>query len=71
MKKVIFATIAATFAGASAWAGGLSDVIVEAVPEAMPVEPTSGLGWIVPLVIVGALIAVAVAGGDDDEPTAS
>lgn len=69
MKKIVFGTLAATIAGAAAWAGGLSDAIVESVPEAMPVEPTTGMGWIIPVAIMVALVTLAVAGGDDDDDT--
>ncbi len=68
MKKIIFGSIVASLAGVAAWAGGLADAIVETVPEAMPVETTdSSTGWIIPLLIVGALVAVAVASSDDDD----
>lgn len=56
-------------------AGGLADFIVEtpvAEPEAMA-APAGSSDWIIPALIVGALIAVAVSSGDDDngggEPT--
>jgi len=68
MKKLLLSA-GAIIAGAAAYAGGLSDAITETVPEMVPppAEPTSATGWIIPLVIVGALIAVAVSSGDDDE----
>ena len=67
MKKIVFGTLAAIVAGAAAWAGGLSDAIVESVPQAAPAEPTSGMGWIIPVVIVVALVGLAAASGDDDD----
>lgn len=55
-------------------AGGLADSIVETPvvePEAMA-APAGSADWIIPALIVGALIAVAVSSGDGDnnsEPT--
>jgi hypothetical protein len=68
MLKMIIGAIGTTFAGAAAWAGGLSDAIVETVPdEVMPMAAEgSGTGWIIPAIIVGLLIAVAVSGDDGD-----
>ena len=69
MLRMMVGAIGVTFAGAAAWAGGLSDSIVESVPdEVMPMAAEgSGNGWIIPVIIVGLLIAVSVAGGDDDD----
>lgn len=49
-------------------AGGLADSIVEtpvAEPEAMA-APAGSSDWIIPALIVGALIAVVVSNDDDD-----
>jgi len=69
MLRMMVSAIGVTFAGAAAWAGGLSDAIIESVPEeVMPMAAEgSGSGWIIPALIVGVLIAVAVAGGDDND----
>ncbi|MFA8443710.1 hypothetical protein [Yoonia sp.] len=53
-------------------AGGLADSIVEtpvAEPEAMA-APAGSSDWIIPALIVGALIAVAVSSDDDDDDAA-
>lgn len=71
MLKIFVGAMGVTIAGAAAWAGGLSDAIVETVPdEVMPVAAEgSANGWIIPVVIVGLLLAAAAAGGgDDDDP---
>jgi hypothetical protein len=50
-------------------AGGLADSIVETPvtePEAMA-APAGSSDWIIPALIFGALIAVAVSSGDDDD----
>ena len=56
----------ATMTGASA--GGLSDQIVEqpVVPDVVEAPAASSVpGWVVPLVIFGAIIAAASASGSD------
>jgi len=54
-------------------AGGLSDAIVE-TPEVMEpevmAEPQGSAGWMIPVLIVGALAAVALAGSDEDDEAA-
>ena len=69
MSKTMIGAVAATFAGAAAWAGGLADAITETVPEEVAPMAAEGstAGWIIPALIVGVLIAVAVSGGDDDD----
>lgn len=67
MKNLILTGVIASCLASTASAGGLSDVIVEATPEVIVAEPASNLGWVIPLIIVGALIAVA-ASSSDDEP---
>lgn len=56
----------------SAAAGGLSDAIVESEPMEEPVmaAPAGSSDWIIPVVIFGALAAVALSsnGDDDDDP---
>lgn len=56
-------------AGASAYAGGLADAIVETVPtDVEPMAADSSLpGWVIPAAIVALLIGVAVLGDDDNE----
>lgn len=61
MSRFLIA-VSSMFAAGAAFAGGLSDSIVEATPEtAQTVERASSApSWVVPLVIVGLLVAVAV-----------
>ena len=72
-KKVVtgVSALAATLvSGTAASAGGLSDQIMEApvVEEVMVDEPSgSASGWLIPVLIVGALVAIAVSGSDDDD----
>ncbi len=75
MNKIIqsFITASATAAllSSSAFAGGLSDEIVEReVQEIQEVVPAGSLpGWVIPvvaIVVIGALIAAS--NDDDDEP---
>ena len=69
MKTLLAAATAATFAlTASVQAGGLADAVIE--DEIIVLEETqSGSlpGWVIPLAIVGLVIAVASSGDDDDD----
>ena len=67
--KFIPHAAALSLAATQSMAGGLSDAIVEA-PAMEPVavaEPEGSAGWIIPVLIVGALVAIAVSSGDDDD----
>jgi len=67
MKTIIAAATAATFAFSSAvQAGGLADAVME--DEIIVIEETQAgslPGWVIPLAIVG--IVIAVASSNDDE----
>jgi len=69
MKTILSIATAATFAfTASVQAGGLADAVME--DEIIVLEETqrSSLpGWVIPLAIVGIVIAVASSGDDDEE----
>lgn len=69
MKTILAAATAATFAlTASVQAGGLADAVME--DEIIVLEETqrSSLpAWVIPLAIIGIVIAVASSGDDDEE----
>lgn len=72
LKSFIVATATAALISSSAFAGGLSDEIVEReVEEMQEVVPAGSVpGWVIPvvaIVVIGALIA---ASKDDDKPAA-
>jgi hypothetical protein len=58
-----------TIAAISAYAGGVADAIVETAPVIM--EPTqtgsSGPSWVIPVIIIAALIGAAALSGDDGD----
>ena len=66
-KTLIAAALATTVAG-SAIAGGFSNTVVE--PPVVVVEPTAPAGslpgWVIPVVILGALAAVALSDSDSE-----
>ena len=53
-------------------AGGLSDELVESplIQEQEMAAPAGSSNWIIPLLIVGAIAAVAIANSDDDDDPA-
>ena len=70
-KSFVVATATAALVSSSAFAGGLSDEIVEReVEEIQEVVPAGSVpGWVIPvvaLVVIGALIAAN--NDDDDKP---
>ena len=70
MKRFLIILGALMAAGAAAYAGGLADALVEAVPtDPQPVaEPGSSLpAWVIPAVIIALLVGFAVAGDDDED----
>jgi len=71
MKFIPHAAAISMIATSSA-AGGLADAIVENEPMDEPamVAPAGSSDWVIPVLIFGALAAVAIAsdGGSDDEP---
>lgn len=71
MKTILAAATAATFAlTASVQAGGLADAVIE--DEIIVIEETETAslpGWVIPLAIVGIVIAVASSGDDDNGNT--
>jgi hypothetical protein len=64
MNKLLVPVLAATLAisASTAYAGG--PVIVEEEPEVVAESPASGM--ILPLLLVGIALCVALCGGDDD-----
>lgn len=67
LKSLLLASVAATLAG-QAIAGGFSAEVVEPpVVVVEPEAPRSTFGLILPLALLGGLIALAVANEDDDD----
>jgi len=68
MNKFLAAVLASTLAvsATTSYAGG--PVIVTEEPEVVAESPSSGM--ILPLLLVGIALCVALCGGDDDEPVA-
>ena len=69
-KIVLAAAVAATLAS-QAVAGGFAPVVVEPAPTVIvePEAPRSTWGILLPLALLGGLVARAVANEDDDEST--
>ncbi len=66
MKKLVASTLALSLAlsASTAFAGG--PVVVVEEPEVVAEKPASSVG-ILPLLLVGVVLCVALCGGDDDE----
>lgn len=71
MKHLKSLALAAALAaaGSQALAGGFAPVVAEPAPVVVvePEAPRSTWGILLPLLLVGALVAVAVANDDDDD----
>ena len=69
MKTILAAVTAATFAlTSSVQAGGLADAVMEDEIIVLEETPTGTLpGWVIPLAIVGIVIAVASSSDNDEE----
>ena len=69
-KTLLAAVIGATLAS-QAVAGGFAPVVVEPQPTVIvePEAPRSTFGILLPLALLGGLVALAVANEDDDEST--
>ncbi len=68
MNKFIAPFVAGSLvlASSTAFAGG--PVVVVEEPEVVAEKPASSVG-ILPLLLVGVVLCVALCGGDDDEPS--
>ncbi len=71
LKSLVLAAAAATLAS-QAVAGGFAPVVVDQAPVAPvtvvePTAPRSTFGILLPLALLGGLVALAVASDDDDE----
>jgi hypothetical protein len=64
MKKLIASVMALTLGASAATAGG--PVVVVEEPEVVAEQPASSVG-ILPLLLVGIVLCVALCGGDDDD----
>ena len=63
MKKLVASVMALTLGASAAMAGG--PVVVEEEAAVVAEKPASSVG-ILPLVLVGIVLCVALCGGDDD-----
>ena len=73
LKSLVLATAMISVAG-QAFAGGFAPVVAEPAPIAPvvvtePEAPRSTWGILLPLALLGGLVALAVAAEDDDEST--
>jgi hypothetical protein len=73
LKSLVLATAMISVAG-QAFAGGFAPVVAEPAPIAPvvvtePEAPRSTWGILLPLALLGGLVALAVANEDDDEST--
>jgi hypothetical protein len=64
MKKLIASVMALTLGTSAAMAGG--PIVVEEEPEVVAEKPASSVG-ILPLLLVGVVLCVALCGSDDDQ----
>jgi hypothetical protein len=64
MKKLVASVMALSLGTSAAMAGG--PVVVEEEVEVVAEKPASSIG-ILPLLLVGVVLCVALCGGDDDE----
>jgi hypothetical protein len=69
-KALLAASVAAVLAS-QAVAGGFAPVVIEPEPVVVvePTAPRSTFGILLPLVLLGGLVALAVANDDDDDTT--
>ena len=65
MKKIYLATAALAASAVSAVAGGLEPVVIEAPVVVEPAPMGSGLGYLIPLLIIAALIFAASSTTED------
>jgi len=68
MNKLLSMVLATSlaFSASTAFAGG--PVVVEEEMEVVAEKPASSVG-ILPLILIGVILCVALCGSDDDEPT--
>lgn len=64
MKKLIASVLAFSLGTSAAMAGG--PVVIVEEPEVVAEKPASGA--ILPLILIGIALCVALCGGDDDDP---
>ena len=71
LTKTLLATAVAATLASQAVAGGFAPVVVEPEPTVIvePEAPRSTFGILLPLALLGGLVALAVAAEDDDETT--
>ena len=67
MKKLLLTAGGFIAAASAAVAGGLADAVMETeIIEVAPERGGSLPGWVIPLAIVGIVIAIASSSDDDD-----
>ena len=74
LNKIVLAAVLGTTVASQALAGGFAPVVAEPAPVAPvvvtePEAPRSTWGILLPLALLGGLVALAVANDDDDEST--
>ena len=71
LNKIVLAAVLGTTLASQAIAGGFAPVVVEPAPVVVtePEAPRSTWGILLPLALLGGLVALAVANDDDDEST--
>ena len=71
LTKTLLAASVATVLAGQAFAGGFAPVVVDPEPVVVvePEAPRSTFGILLPLALLGGLVALAVANEDDDEST--
>lgn len=69
LTKTLLAAAAVAATATQAFAGGFAPVVVDPEPIVVvePEAPRSTFGILLPLLLLGGLVAVAVANDDDDE----
>jgi hypothetical protein len=73
LNKIVLAAVLGATVASQAVAGGFAPVVVEPAPAPVivtePEAPRSTWGILLPLALLGGLVALAVANDDDDEST--
>lgn len=73
LTKIVLAAVLGATLASQAVAGGFAPVVVEPAPAPVvvtePEAPRSTWGILLPLALLGGLVALAVANNDDDEST--
>jgi hypothetical protein len=71
MKKLLTSALASLVAFSATIANAGGPVVVVEEPEVVAEEPASSAGGILPLLLVGVALCVALCGGSDDDAVAT